>query len=122
MTGWRAALRMARREARRAKGRSALVLAMIALPVAALAFAAASYDTFTLTPDERADRLMGTAQAAVDWPHDGPVEQYPLDFVSFPLTSRSGRRHRRRRRWTGCWRCCHPAPPRCGASPARSGW
>ena len=69
--GWRAALRVARREARRARGRSALVLAMIMLPVAALAFIAVAQDTFTLTPNERANRLMGTAQALVAWPHDG---------------------------------------------------
>ena len=37
---WRAALRIARREARRARGRTALVLAMIALPVLALSFTA----------------------------------------------------------------------------------
>jgi putative ABC transport system permease protein len=77
VTGWRTALRMARREARRAKGRSALVVAMIMLPVAALAFLAVSYDTFTLTPDEKADRVMGTAQAQLSWPYDGPVQQVP---------------------------------------------
>jgi putative ABC transport system permease protein len=80
--GWRAALRVARREARRARGRSALVLAMIMLPVAALAFIAVAQDSFTLTPNERAERLMGTAQALVLWPQDGPVQQDPahLDF------------------------------------------
>jgi putative ABC transport system permease protein len=61
-----------------------LVTAMIALPVAALAFAAANYDTFRLTPDEQADRLMGTTQAAVIWPYDGPIAQHPTDthFIS----------------------------------------
>jgi putative ABC transport system permease protein len=80
--GWRAALRVARREARRARGRSALVVAMIMLPVAALAFIAVAQDSFTLTPIERANRLMGTAQGLVLWPHDGPVQQDPahLDF------------------------------------------
>jgi len=46
--GWRVALRVARREARRAKGRSVLVIGMIMVPVAALAFAAVVNDTFTL--------------------------------------------------------------------------
>jgi putative ABC transport system permease protein len=78
--GWRAALRVARREARRAKGRSLLVVAMIMLPVAALAFAAVYADTFTLTPGERATRLMGTAQAVLAWPMDGPVHQDPTDL------------------------------------------
>ncbi len=84
MRGWLAALRIARREARRAKGRSALVLAMIALPVAALAFGAVNYDTFALNPTEKADRLMGTASAAVIWPFDGSIHQHPTntDFES----------------------------------------
>jgi putative ABC transport system permease protein len=81
--GWRTALRVARREARRAKGRSALVLAMITLPVAALAFIAVGQDTFTLTPNERADRLMGAAQAVVVWPYDGPVHQGPNELFAF---------------------------------------
>ncbi len=84
MTGWRTALRMARREGRRAKGRSALVLAMIALPVAGVAFGAVTHATFTLTPEEQADRLMGSAQMAAIWPYDGPVNQHPTDsfFIS----------------------------------------
>src|SRR5215218_7972255 len=81
MTGWRTALRVARREARRARGRSGLVIAMIALPVAALAFGAVSRDTFTLTPGERADRLMGTTQAAMIWEHSGPVYQEPAEMM-----------------------------------------
>src|SRR5262249_4749780 len=56
---WRAAIRVARREARRAKGRSVLVIAMIALPVLFLSFAAVTYDMFTLTGAEKADRMMG---------------------------------------------------------------
>jgi putative ABC transport system permease protein len=80
VTGWRPALRVARREARRARGRSLLVVAMIMLPVAALAFAAVFTDTFTLTPHERATRLMGTAQAVLARPMDGPVHQDPTDL------------------------------------------
>jgi putative ABC transport system permease protein len=84
--GWRPALRVARREAQRAKGRSLLVVAMIMLPVAALTFAAVYSDTFTLTPDERADRLMGAAQAVLVWPEDGPVHQDPADLDAFGPT------------------------------------
>jgi len=83
VTGWRTALRVARREARRAKGRSILVVAMIMLPVAALTFAAVYTDTFTLTPDERAERLMGTAEAVLVRPFDGPVHQDPTNLDSF---------------------------------------
>ncbi len=83
MTVWGTALRVARREARRARGRSILVLAMIAAPVAALSFAAVEGDTFALSPDERAERLMGTAQAVVAWPQDGPVRQDPTNLQAF---------------------------------------
>ena len=64
---WRTALRIARREARRARGRSALVVAMIALPVLFLSFAAVTYDMFTLTGTEKADRRMGAADARIEW-------------------------------------------------------
>ena len=79
MRSWRTAIRIARREARRARGRSALVVAMIALPVAALGFAAVARDTFTLTPAEQADRLMGGAQALVVWGSADPVHQDPTN-------------------------------------------
>jgi len=57
---------------------------MVGVPVAALAFAAVLQVTFTLSPAEAADRLMGATQAAVTWPYDGPVDQHPTDtgFVS----------------------------------------
>ncbi|HEV2784513.1 MAG TPA: hypothetical protein VGX25_34445, partial [Actinophytocola sp.] len=85
MSGWRIALRIAWREARRAKGRAALVAALITLPVAALSFAAVSYDSFELTPGEQADRLMGGAQAVITWPYGGPVEQEPDRLFAFPV-------------------------------------
>ncbi|MGI5522819.1 FtsX-like permease family protein [Micromonospora sp. CA-259024] len=76
LTGsWRAALRIARRESRRARRRTALVLAMIALPVAVLAFLAASYDMAELTPQERVDRRLGVADAELRWIADTPVGQ-----------------------------------------------
>ncbi len=96
MTGyfatWRAALRVAQREARRAKGRAALVVAMIALPVLFLAYAAVNYDMFHLTRAERADRLMGTGDAYVSWQFDGPLEQpVPDDFgYGFGRHTRAG--------------------------------
>ncbi|MGK5738974.1 FtsX-like permease family protein [Micromonospora sp. URMC 103] len=72
---WRAALRIARREARRARGRTALVLAMIALPVLLLTFVAVSYDMAQLTRQERVDRQLGDADAALRWTGDLPVVQ-----------------------------------------------
>lgn len=77
MRSWLTALRIARREARRARGRSALVVAMIAVPVLALSLAAASYDMFRLTPAEQATRLLGGADAKIDWVGTEPVEQHP---------------------------------------------
>ncbi|WP_444950329.1 FtsX-like permease family protein [Micromonospora ureilytica] len=76
LTGsWRAALRIARRESRRSRRRTILVLAMIAMPVAALAFLAASYDMAELTPQERIDRRLGVADAQLQWIANAPVEQ-----------------------------------------------
>ncbi|QKW21458.1 ABC transporter permease [Kitasatospora sp. NA04385] len=64
-SAWRAALRIARRDAARAKGRSALVLAMIALPVLGVAGVDVIARSAQLEPAEQAARTMGTAQAAV---------------------------------------------------------
>ncbi|MEV4810456.1 FtsX-like permease family protein [Micromonospora avicenniae] len=72
---WRAALRIARREARRARGRTGLVLAMITLPVLVLSFLAASYDMSELTRDERVARQLGIADAKLNWAGDFPVVQ-----------------------------------------------
>jgi hypothetical protein len=112
VTGWRAALWIARREARRAKGRAALVVAMIALPVAALTFGAVMYDTFTLSPQEEADRQMGAAQAAIVWPSNGQVQQDPAKrhiTTSLDTPKPAHRSRRPSRAWTGCGRSCPPA-------------
>ncbi|WP_433532006.1 FtsX-like permease family protein [Micromonospora sp. CA-263727] len=74
---WRAALRIARREARRARARTALVLAMIILPVLALTFIAASVDMAKLTPAERMEQRLGTADAELRVASHGPVTQSP---------------------------------------------
>jgi putative ABC transport system permease protein len=86
MMAWLTALRIARREARRAKGRSTLVIVMIGLPVLCLAFAAVSYDMFNLTPAEKADRVMGAAEVRVRWDYRGPVEQ-TVDGQSWPASA-----------------------------------
>ncbi|WP_092541478.1 ABC transporter permease [Actinoplanes derwentensis] len=77
---WRTALRVARREMTRTKGRSALVIAMIAVPVCGLGYTAASYDMFTLTGQEKATRILGQADAIV-WPlmPDPIVQDAPGD-------------------------------------------
>jgi putative ABC transport system permease protein len=68
---------VASREARRSKGRTALILAMLTLPVLGLAFAAVSYDMFQLKPAENVVRQLGAADATVTWVVDGPVHQDP---------------------------------------------
>jgi putative ABC transport system permease protein len=74
---WLVALRIARREARRAKGRSALVVALIGLPVLAFTFFAVTYDTFNLRPAEKVEREMGAADIKVTDLYEGPVKQEP---------------------------------------------
>jgi putative ABC transport system permease protein len=68
--GWRPALRIARREAMRARGRSALVLLMIGLPVLAIV----ALDTLGRTSDvsvrEGLPRQLGTADALVRYQGD----------------------------------------------------
>ncbi|MGC5017821.1 FtsX-like permease family protein [Micromonospora sp. DT47] len=81
---WRAALRIARREARRARGRTALVLAMITLPVLALTFVAVSYDMSTLTRAERLDQRLGDADAELHWVAQNPVVQDPWGDTVVP--------------------------------------
>ncbi|MET7420261.1 FtsX-like permease family protein [Dactylosporangium sp. NPDC005555] len=75
MRGWLVSLRIARREARRAKGRTALVLGLILLPVLGLSFAAVNYDMFTLTKAEQLDRELGAFDASVRWPFAGQIGQ-----------------------------------------------
>ncbi|WP_035798193.1 FtsX-like permease family protein [Kitasatospora mediocidica] len=65
LSAWRVALRIARRDALRAKGRSALVLAMIALPVLGVTGADVVYHSSTLTPAETATRTLGRADALI---------------------------------------------------------
>jgi putative ABC transport system permease protein len=83
VSSWRTALRVARREARRSKGRSALVVAMIGLPVLCLAFAAVSYDMFELTGSEKADRAMGAGDARISWSSRNPIGQSPEGFMDY---------------------------------------
>jgi putative ABC transport system permease protein len=87
-SSWRTALRVARREARRSRGRSALVVAMIALPMLALTVAAVSYDMFTLTGAEKADRTMGTADARIRYPFHGPNRQLADPYGDISISAR----------------------------------
>ncbi|WP_328329075.1 FtsX-like permease family protein [Streptomyces sp. NBC_00455] len=78
-TGWRAALRIARRDALRAKGRSALVVAMIALPVLGVTAADITYRSSVPTRAEKLTSVMGAADALFSdaGMGGGPIEQMP---------------------------------------------
>ncbi|HEU4675337.1 MAG TPA: FtsX-like permease family protein, partial [Motilibacteraceae bacterium] len=75
-SGWRPALRIARREALRARGRSLLVLLMVALPVLGMTVADVVARTSQLDPAEQVSHQLGHAQALVRF-SGGQVMQSP---------------------------------------------
>ena len=77
MTGWRPALLIAWRDALRHRGRSVLVLVMIALPVLAVSAAAIVLKTSDVSGAEKADRVMGAADALVRTEGAGRMWQAP---------------------------------------------
>ncbi|MFB7052818.1 FtsX-like permease family protein [Streptomyces vinaceus] len=73
---WVAAVRIARRDAWRAKGRSALVLAMIALPIVGVSAADLTVRSAELSPEQKVTRQIGAADARLSDSHlTGPVFQ-----------------------------------------------
>lgn len=72
-SSWRIALRMARRDLRRHKGRSAVVALMVGVPLLVLSFLV-SFGWSTLSTSATPERLMGSAAAWVT----GPVEEQIL--------------------------------------------
>ncbi|MEL5961026.1 FtsX-like permease family protein [Streptomyces sp. CLV115] len=76
-TGWRAALRIARRDAMRFKGRSALVVAMIAVPVVGVTALDVTYRSVTPTTAETLTADMGSADALFTDQRIGPIHQLP---------------------------------------------
>lgn len=65
MSSWGAALRIARRDARRAKGRSLLVVAMIALPVVGVTAVDVVFRTDQLSAEQTATRTIGQADGVL---------------------------------------------------------
>ena len=80
-SGWRPLLRIARRDALRARGRSALVVAMVALPILAMTAADVLARSAQLEPDEVAARRLGTTQALIETMNGNPVLQAPDPHV-----------------------------------------
>ncbi|MFF4814916.1 FtsX-like permease family protein [Kitasatospora sp. NPDC001309] len=89
---WKVALRMARRDALRAKGRSALIVAMIALPVLGVTGADVVHRSDQLSPAERVERVVGGADALVTALSPGQaVEQAPVaEDGAFAVQPRPG--------------------------------
>ncbi|MGW6455616.1 FtsX-like permease family protein [Streptomyces sp. NPDC055078] len=83
---WRAAIRIARRDAWRNKGRSVLVLAMLALPIVGVSAADLTIRSGQLSPEQKLQREMGRADARVTDPQYGgvPVLQSPDGEASLP--------------------------------------
>ncbi|MCF3964402.1 FtsX-like permease family protein [Streptomyces fuscigenes] len=82
---WRVALRIARRDAWRFKGRSFLVLAMIALPILGVSALDLTLRSSELTPSETLTRDIGAADARVkDLDLAGvPILQDPASLMSY---------------------------------------
>ncbi len=74
---WLPALRIARRDALRARGRSLLIAAMVALPVLGIGAADVLFRSQQLDPDERLARELGRAQAELTFAGGGRVVQPP---------------------------------------------
>lgn len=89
MTGWRPALRLAWRDALRARGRSILVLFMIALPVLAVTAAAVVQATSDINGVDAIPRTMGSAEARIQ-PLGGTVIQAPDPVSGMYSTTSSG--------------------------------
>lgn len=79
LNSWRAAVRIARRDAWRFKGRSILVLAMIALPILGVSAADITIRSSQLTAEQSLTRDLGAADAVLsDAAYDGlPIYQSP---------------------------------------------
>ena len=90
LVSWRLALRLARRDALRNRGRSILVLVMIALPVLAVTAADVLIQTQSVSGAEGVDRRLGSAAAQVVVPAEGqPMIQA---FDPYDGTTSTGRK------------------------------
>lgn len=81
---WRTSLRIARREMRRAKGRHALIAAMIGVPIMLIAGLAVFARTTEVGPAEAALRDLGAADALVSPEARGPIVQDPYAVTTAP--------------------------------------
>jgi putative ABC transport system permease protein len=74
---WTALLRMGRRQVRRNRVRSVLIVALIALPVASVTMADVLVRSNPLDARQRAESMLGNADARVRFLYDEPIVQSP---------------------------------------------
>ena len=80
----RLAFRIARREALRYKGRSALSITLLGLPLLGVAIGATAYDTTQLSPEENAEMYLGDNEAYVEIASAGvAIQQMSWDSQYF---------------------------------------
>lgn len=82
--GWRVALRSARREVLRAKGRSALVLLLVMLPVVVISGLSTALHTTDISKIEALPRQLGTADASIGLRGAEPGAMPPERIVQCP--------------------------------------
>jgi putative ABC transport system permease protein len=80
----RLAFRIARREAWRYKGRSALSITLLGLPLLGVAIGASAFDTVTLDAEQEVEQYVGTNDAYIEEAYPGlPISQHTWD-ESYP--------------------------------------
>jgi putative ABC transport system permease protein len=79
LSGLRLSFRIARREAWRHRRRSALSITLLALPLIAVSFGAAAWDTTQLSDYQQMRQLTGGADAHLERQARGPIEQRTWD-------------------------------------------
>jgi putative ABC transport system permease protein len=75
MRGWRVALRIARRSVLRNRGRSALIVVLVGLPIAAATYVDVIARTFT-SPDLTAQHMVGSADGAISITSQRSLQRY----------------------------------------------
>lgn len=74
---WLLALRLARRDIRTHRGRSALIMVLVAAPVLLIAGVATGFSTSEVTTEEELPARLGLGQAEIRAVDPGPIEQLP---------------------------------------------
>ncbi|WP_404350678.1 ABC transporter permease [Phycicoccus jejuensis] len=90
-SSWAVALRMARRDVRRHRGRSALVVVMVLLPTLLLSAVVTLAYTSDVSGAERIPQTVGTGQALLEWPDVSRTVQLPDPGAGFSSVDQDAR-------------------------------